>query len=155
MYNVHTFSGAGVGTGVFENLKTQATTDSLKQLTSYIEGNWIQGSVFTPSDWSVYGKAIRTNNDIEGWHHGLNRRAGGRVHLPFYMLVQLLDGEARLAALQVKLVSQRKMKRLQRKKYRNLQGKIFSFWEDYKNGKKTSLELLNACSHLNAPLQAH
>ena len=28
--------------------------------------------------------SVRTNNDIEGWHHALNRRAAGRCGTPFY-----------------------------------------------------------------------
>ena len=32
-------------------------------------------------------KSIRTNNDIEGWHLGLNRRAAGKSQLPLYLLV--------------------------------------------------------------------
>ena len=66
-----------------------------------------------------------TNNDIEGWHNGLNRRAGGRVHIPFYLLVQQLHREAKLSVVQVRLVSDGKLKRIQRKIYRRLQTKIF------------------------------
>ena len=40
-----------------------------------------------PKDWSVYGQAVRTNNDVEGWHNGLNRRASGRNNIPFYLLI--------------------------------------------------------------------
>ena len=50
-------------------------------------------------DWSVYGQAIRTNNDFEGWHNGLNSRASGRNNLPFYLLMQFLKREAGLCAV--------------------------------------------------------
>ena len=36
---------------------------------------------------------MRTNNDLEGWHNGLNRRAKGRAQLPLYILIQLLSKE--------------------------------------------------------------
>ena len=39
---------------------------------------------------------VRTNNDIEGWQHSLNRRSGNKVHLPFYLLVELLHQESHL-----------------------------------------------------------
>ena len=55
--------------------------------------------------------AVRTNNDIEGWHHALNRRAAGRWHMPFYLLIDLLHREAKLSALQIRLVSEKKLKR--------------------------------------------
>ena len=61
-------------------------------------------------------KAILTNNDIEGWHLGLNRRASGKSQLPFYLLVDLLHSEARRTALQIRLVSERKLRRIQKKK---------------------------------------
>ena len=44
----------------------------MKRLVSYIGSTWIKSTTFPPEDWSVYGQAIRTNNDLEGWHHGLN-----------------------------------------------------------------------------------
>ena len=76
-------------------------------------------------------RCVRTNNDIEGWHNSLNRRAGGRVHLPFYLLIQLLHRESSVYTVQVRLVNARKLQRIQRKKYRALQARIFGYWEDY------------------------
>ena len=72
----------------FEQLRLRANSDSLKALVAYIDSTWVYSSTFPPKDWSVYGQAIRTNNDLEGWHNALNRRAGGRVHIPFYLLIQ-------------------------------------------------------------------
>ena len=74
---------------------------------------------------------MRTNKDIEGWHHSLNRRANNQVHLHFYLLVELLHKEARLVSIQIQLVSDGKLSHIQRKKYRLLQSKIFKYWEDY------------------------
>ena len=70
--------------------------------------------------------AIRSNNDIEGWHNGLHRRASGKWNMPFYLLIDLLHQEAQLTALQIRLVSEKKLKRIQRAKYRSLQAKIFA-----------------------------
>ena len=56
-----------------------------------------------------------THNDIEGWHNGLNKRASGRVQMPLYMLVHLLHKEAYLVAFQIRLVSKRKLTKLQKK----------------------------------------
>ena len=60
----------------------------LKALVAYIDSTWVYSPTFGPADRSVYGQAIRTNNDLEGWHNALHRRAGGRVHKPFYLLIQ-------------------------------------------------------------------
>ena len=117
----------------------------------YMKCQWIENAVFTPKDWSVYKQAIRTNNDIEGWHNALNRRAGGQCNLPLYYLIELLDREAKLTALTIRLVSERKLKRMQRKTYRHLQAKLFEYWEQYDNRQKTASQLLKVCSHLNGP----
>ena len=139
----------------FTRLRLQATTDSLKELVAYIASTWVNSTTFPPKDWSVYGQAIRTNNDIEGWHNALNKRAGGRVHIPFYLLIRQLHREAQLSSLQVRLVSDEKLKRIQRKTYRRLQTKIFDLWEEYASSAKTSTQLLKACSYLNGPVRAH
>ena len=48
--------------------------------------------------WSVYQQPIRMNNDIDGWHNALNRRAGGQRRLPLYSLIELLHREVRLVS---------------------------------------------------------
>jgi hypothetical protein len=32
----------------------------------YVEDTWISSNIFGSEKWSVYGQAIRTNNDVEG-----------------------------------------------------------------------------------------
>ena len=56
---------------------------------------------------------MRTNNDIEGWHLGLNRRASGKSQLPLYLLIRLLHREARRTSLQIRLVSE-KLRRIRK-----------------------------------------
>ena len=90
-------------------------------------------------------------NDIEGWHNALNRRAGWQCNLPLYYLIELLDREAKLTALTIRLVSERKLKRMQRKTYRHLQAKLFQYWEQYDNWQKTASQLVKVCPHLNGP----
>ena len=87
----------------FDSLKSEATTEPLEQFVSY-------------KCWSVlvFMQSIRTNNDFEGWHHSLNRRAAGRSGLPLYMFVALLHKEAGLVSVQIRQVSERKLKRMQR-----------------------------------------
>lgn len=106
-----------------------------------MEENWITSTMLP----------IRTNNDIEAWHHGLNSRANNRVHLPFYLLVELLHQEARLVSIQIRLVSDGKLSRIQRKKYQLLQSKIFKHWEDFNGNEISARRLLKLCSYLNGP----
>ena len=108
----------------FYRLQTQANGRALQELYKYMDDQWIPSTIHEPKEWSVFGQPIRTNNDLEGWHHALNRRAG-RSHLPFYELVELLHNEARVCELSIKLISSGKLKRIQKRKYQNLQRKVF------------------------------
>ena len=136
---------------VFTRLRVHATTQPLMDLMMYVADTWVYGTVWPPSCWSVYNMAIRTNNDLEGWHNRINRRANGRWAMPFYLLIGLLHREATLSMVQVRLVSERKLQRFQRRKYRELQGRVFELWDSYRNGEKSARQLLKACSLLNGP----
>lgn len=122
---------------VFQRLRVGATTEPVKKLVEYIEANWVYSTTFPPENWSVYGQPVRTNNDVEGWHNALNRRASGRSEIPFYQLIELLRMEAKL---------------IQRKKYRNHQKKIFNLWGQYSDGEKSVDQLLKAISFINGPI---
>ncbi|KAK2550308.1 hypothetical protein P5673_028998 [Acropora cervicornis] len=54
---------------MFEQLRLEATTDPLKQFVNYVSETWISSNTWPPSSWSVYMMAIRSNNDVEGWHN--------------------------------------------------------------------------------------
>ena len=79
-------------------------------------------------------EAVRTSNDLEGWYNALNRRAKGRAQLPLYILIHLLNKEAALVFLQIRLVSDRRLRRHQRKTYRKYQKTLFSLWKAYEDG---------------------
>ena len=98
-----------------------------------------------------YYRNIRTNNDIEGWHNRMNQRASSRHQLQFYLLVKLLHREAILVELQVELVSQAKLTRIQRKRYRDMQSKIIRLWDRFDNDEIDSYRLLKKCSILAVP----
>ena len=135
----------------FRKLKRKAATTPLQELAEYIEKTWITSTTWPPASWSVYLRAIRTNNDVEGWHNALNRRAQGKSQLPLYMLIMLLQEESRLTSLQIRLVSNRKLCRIQQKTYRQLQSKIFNLWDRYENGEQSVKQLLRTCSRLYGP----
>jgi len=45
----------------------------------YVRRNWVDGC-WRPATWSVFRQPVRTNNDVEGWHHRLNAKAShGRI----------------------------------------------------------------------------
>ena len=79
---------------------------SLQELVHYIRSTWIEASVFKPENWSVCGLPFRTNNDVEGWHNRINKRT--KPNTPFYLLIQVLNEEARQIRTNVELLSQKK-----------------------------------------------
>ena len=118
----------------FNHLQRRETTEALKTFSQYVNDNWIISRTFPPATWSVYMEAVRTNNDLEGWYNALNRRAKGRAQLPLYILIHLLHKEAALVFLQIRLVSDRRLRRHQHKTYRKYQKTLFSLWKAYEDG---------------------
>jgi hypothetical protein len=113
---------------MFASIRKEANTEQLKDLCSYIEATWITSQMWSPADWSIFMLPIRTNNDCEGWHNRLNGKAS-KGHLNLYMLISLLHEESITINRQIALLSNKKLQRIQRKKYRDLQAKIFALWE--------------------------
>ena len=135
---------------IFAELKDLATSPLLQSLMEYVKATWLDSTIWSPDRWSVFHRSVRTNNDVEGWHRRLNHHAG-RSKLPMYLLINLLHQESTIVSLQVRLLSDKKLKRQQRLKYKNLQGKLFKYWEDFIAGEIKTRHLLRVCPHLNGP----
>ena len=75
--------------------------------------------------WSVFGRAICTNNYVEGWHHNLNQKAK-KGQLPFYLLVHLLHEETKWINIQVCLVLENKITCQEEWHYRMVQSKVLT-----------------------------
>lgn len=139
---------------VFQRLRRQATTAQLREIVDYISRTWINNPLWLVSSWSAFNKPVRTNNDLQGWHKRLNKSATGRCNLQFYPLIRLLHKEAKLTSLYTRLVSEKELQRIQRKKYRNRQYQIFGLWDDYMRGSATFFQLVEACSRLSDPVRS-
>ena len=124
----------------FNLLRETTTTDRLQQLMTYIDKTWMTSTVWTIDTWSMYREPVRTNNEAEGWHRRINSKAS-RTNLQLYLLVPLLHHEAEYAEHQVYLLSNNKLRRYQRKKYRQLQGQICELWENYNETNMTTSEI--------------
>ncbi|KAK7478156.1 hypothetical protein BaRGS_00030603 [Batillaria attramentaria] len=101
-----------------------------------------------PADWSMFGQAVRTNNDVEGWHHALNC-AAGRGSLELYQLIVLLHQQACLVTVSVRLLSYHKILRYRRCEYRNSDARLMTLWDDYNSGKVpvSTRQLLKGAAH--------
>ena len=135
---------------VFDQLAATANSPQLNALCDYVRKNWMEGSSWPPAAWSVYGQPVRTNNDVEGWHHRLNRKAGGNG-LNMYLLFQLLHQEAEIVDLNIRLLSDRKVRRSQRKSTVRAQVKLNKYWQQYEDGTISVSRLLSACARLYCP----
>ena len=129
---------------------TAVEDDAVDQLLTYVSSTWLDSTVWSTENLSVYGQHVRTNNDVEGWHRRLNQRAR-RADLPFYLLVRVLHEEASMVSLQVRLLSDGKLRRQSRKKYRELNGRLLTLWREYAAGERTTSSLLRAASRLQLP----
>lgn len=147
---------------MFEQLEHQWTGPNHRwhqDILKYVKSMWIKSSTWPPSVWSIYMQAVRANiMDLEDRYLEsleLYRRARGWTSLsrhwsaqrvPFYCLVKFLYSEAELiASLPMRFVTDKQLKRMQRKKYRHL----FGLWEEYSNGNRSAWQLLEACSCLS------
>ena len=62
----------------FIGLKTETMTEPLPVAVYQLNAGKLDSQdSLAPKCWSVFMQSIRTNNDIEGRYHSLNRRAAG------------------------------------------------------------------------------
>ncbi|KAK8372384.1 hypothetical protein O3P69_018897 [Scylla paramamosain] len=71
---------------MFETLADNATSP-LQPLVYCIRTTRINNPSWTVASWSVIGLAVRTNNDVEGWHNLFNS-IGSNIN--FYKLIEVL-----------------------------------------------------------------
>lgn len=97
----------------------------------------------------MFGHSVKIVNDVEGWHHKLNRRPC-KGYLPFYLLRSLLYSEGDEMPRQVQLVKVGKLKWYQRKQVQKVQGCLMRLSEDYNEKKITTSQSLNKCPAIYA-----
>ena len=127
---------------MFERLRPEVSTVLLCEFVDYVSTNWINSRTRPSSCWSVFMQSVSTNDDIKGWHNSLSRRVQGKRQLSFYMLINLLHTQARLTALQVRMVSEKKLRQIQQRWYQQIQARLFSLREDFWARHKTTWQLL-------------
>lgn len=134
---------------LFTTLEQEATDNKLQAVTQYMRRTWIDGDMWTPEDWSVYGLNIRTNNDVEGWHNRMNLL--GRQNMSIYVLIPILQKESSFLNTQLRLVSNGKLTRKSNVTTRKTNDKVSKAWNKYQNGDCNVKQLLKACSKVYKP----
>ena len=121
-----------------------------KKLVNYMRSTWIDSNQFPPSSWCWFREAIRTNNDVEGWHTRLikNAETGNQ---PFYKLITLLGSEAQVVELHCVLVKQHRLTRKQRKSTVESTVDLIELWDRYADKLIQWQKLLEKASELIQP----
>jgi len=70
-----------------------------------------------------------------------------------YLLFALLANEAAMVAVNVKLLSDKKVRRSQKKRTAGANGKLQKYWAEYQAGTRSVTRLLHACARIYAPVQ--
>lgn len=133
----------------FQTMKDFNSAEALNPLLAYVEKHWLQSPFWTIREWCMYGQPVRTNNDVEGWHRRLNGKTGASP--PFYVLLDLLYKEGNEVNIQVALVTDLNLKRLQRNKVKSMSARLFKAWEEYRQGSLTTSGLLKIVSVIYSP----
>ncbi|XP_052268620.1 uncharacterized protein LOC127869999 [Dreissena polymorpha] len=126
----------------FAALRDRANTPQLDSLVTYMDRQWLQHVLFNPENWSIFRRSVRTNNDVEGWHHKLNTtvRYGG---CSIYVLVPTLMTEAEIVAI---AVAADDLDRDVATKYTKLEEKIQSLWDKYMGNEVSTTHFLKSVS---------
>ena len=135
---------------LFLHLSSTAQDEQLSALASYVYDTWVDSSLWPPSAWCVFMQSLRTNNNVEGWHHRLNIRAG-RGQIQFYMLVRLLHQESEYVEVQTTLVRGNQCSCIQRKEYRRVNEGMNKLWDELNQGAITSCQLLSRVAKIYGP----
>ena len=123
------------------------SAQKLQELLQYLEKTWIAITSCPTSAWSTFKRAVRTNNDPEGWHNCLNQNApSDKMNL--YLLITSLHEETKLLPTQMKLVSQKKLYKRQSKKQDSKLQKPKQLWTAYEDHNIITSDYLKQYSSL-------
>ena len=109
-----------------------------------VHDTWVQSDQWSSSDWCVYNRFTRTNNDVDGWHHRLNNR-DQKKNLPFYSLIKLLLEKRKLIIIREWYVA---TGRYRRRRYVWIKNFVRRLWNEFIGGRLTPLQLLRQCANL-------
>ena len=122
----------------FQDIKDRAEMVQLKSLIEYVESTWIDSTLWPPAVWLVYRSSVQTNND----------RKASTSNLPLYKLIDLLHREAKIVEINMRLMSETKLLRFQRKSTAHIQTKLAKLWTEYEAGTRSTDALLKSYSRI-------
>ncbi|KRY07728.1 hypothetical protein T12_14323 [Trichinella patagoniensis] len=136
-----------VNTGV--SLLEAGTTGTLAALFQYFQQEWMTDERLPL--WNVHNVNIRTNNNLEGWHNRLNRKAG-KSHNGFHELLELLIAEQGVMDTLIQQVLSGNVTvgdlRRVNKVYAQKQRQVAQYTGEYTNGRYTLEQFLEALMYI-------
>lgn len=122
---------------------------NLTKLVTYVRNVWIDDRQMGPSSWSVYNRAIRTNNDCEGLHNRWNRRSRDRRN--FYWILSVIGNETKNVSRNLELLHYGVITRKQRQASVEHQKGLFHLWCQHTTNSWSSSMLLQRVVEFMAP----
>ena len=98
--------------------------DAIIPVMDYVYSTWISNSIFKVHQCLCSCRQSGQTTTWEGWHNRFNSNIVTREFVPFYHLVTELYAESTDIPIQLKLISEGKLKRYQRKRSRQIQGQV-------------------------------
>lgn len=122
-------------------------TNALRELFAYFETNWVNSAKTPPETWSTWRRAVRTNNNVEGWHNRLNS-ACASPHPNLYLLIWELGKETSYLPLQIRLVAQENLLRRVTREAAEKQDSLIALWDRYEANTISTSAFLRECGKL-------
>ena len=94
--------------------------------------------------WNVFDKDLRTNNDLEGWHHSLNKIVGKHYPNIWYLLECLVNEQA---STEVTLHQMGAGHLVARQRFKHVQARIGRLRQRYSRGRISVMELLSGVAN--------
>ncbi len=146
--------------GIFFLLKEKAgqlilgeqKSQLLMQFFEYVEKTWIESSVWSPKNWSVFMHPVTRTDELRKHLGHENMASIDSIAADFYQLVPCLYKLTKKAIPQgeVRLVTQKNQARILTNGSDNLSLalSLYKFWDSYNNELLDELELLKLCTTL-------
>ena len=102
---------------------------------------------FKPRNWSVWKRPFRTNNDVEGFHNRI-KRVCGNSRVNFYRFLGIIANEMVITNLNLALISEGRILRINKKNERIKDSKIISLSNKYEERTITTMSFLKRLSQI-------
>jgi hypothetical protein len=117
---------------------------ALQPLFRYFDQQWLQS--VSPSMWNVHNEDVRTNNDLEGWHHGFNK-AIGRHHPNIWFLLESFINERASTEVTLQQIAAGHVVGRQRNRVKHLHSRIKRLRRRYARGTINLMRFLNGIAN--------